>query len=69
MIASMFVLLGIMVPAYSCWALLTVEGLLDKEYSEFLAIFVGGGYAIFAAVVGLVFVRLSYRPSVVSRGV
>lgn len=62
MIASMFVLFGIVVPGYACWALLTVEGLLNNNYSEFLAVAVGGGLALTAMVVSLVFVRLPYHP-------
>jgi hypothetical protein len=62
MIASIFVLGGIIVPGYVGWSVLTVQGLLDKPYSDFLAIVIGGGLTLLASTVGLVFVRLSYRP-------
>lgn len=68
MIASMVVLVSIVVPAYACWAVLTVRNLLGMEYSHFLAVGVGGVYAVLSAIVALVFVRLSYRPpAVISR--
>jgi hypothetical protein len=64
LIASFFALLLIMLPAFGLWAALTVQSLLDKEYSEQLAILGGGAYALIATVVALVFVWLSYRPSI-----
>lgn len=68
MIASMVVLVSIVVPAYACWAVLTVRSLLEMEYSQFLAVGVGGAYAALSAIVALVFVWLSYRPpAVISR--
>jgi len=65
MIASIVVLVLIVVPAYACWAILTVRSLLEMEYSEFLAVGVGGAFAVLAIVVALVFVRLSYRPAMI----
>lgn len=61
-IASFVVLITIVVPGYACWALLTVQGLLAKPYSESLAIFGGGFFVVIASVVALTFVKLAYRP-------
>jgi hypothetical protein len=61
-IASLVVLVLIVLPAYACWGLLTVQELLDKHYSTSLATVGGGSFAVLAIVVALVFVWLSHRP-------
>jgi hypothetical protein len=64
LIAALVALLLIMLPAFTCWAFLTAQGILDKDYSEQFAIIGGGSYALLATVVALVFVRLSYNPQI-----
>ncbi len=62
MIVAIIVLAVIILPGYIGWALLTVHSLLAKEYSDVWPILIGGFWAFLGVVVGLVLVRLSYRP-------
>jgi hypothetical protein len=62
MIVTVAVLLAFVFPAYGAWALLTVQQILHKPYSTDIATVWGGIGAVVAAIIALVFVRLSYRP-------
>jgi hypothetical protein len=60
-IAALAIHIAIILPAYACWAFLTVHALLDMDYSKELALVGGGIYAGLGAIVALILVRISYR--------
>jgi hypothetical protein len=69
MIAAMIVLFVIILPGYIGWAVLSVQGLLGKQYSDLWPIAIGGSWAVLGVAVGLVLVRLSYRPPMRARSI
>lgn len=62
MITAFLVLIVIIFPGYFAWALLSVQALLGREYSDVWPMEVGGTWAIVGVVVGMALVKLSYRP-------
>jgi FtsH-binding integral membrane protein len=59
---TLVVLLAFVFPAYGGWAVMTVQDILHKPYSVDIATVWGTTGATVAAIIALVFVRLSYRP-------
>jgi hypothetical protein len=62
MITAILVLIVVIFPGYFAWALLSVQALMGKGYSDVWPLHVGGTWAVVGVLVGLALVKLSYRP-------
>jgi hypothetical protein len=67
MIAAIVVLVLVILPGYVGWALISVQGVLGRQYSNLWPIAMGGSWALIGTAVGLTLVRLSYRPPIKTR--